>query len=381
MVSHARLSHGVTTAGDRTFELVQFTSGTTGPPAAVTMSDQSLGSNVGRILSVLDPREGDNTVSWLPLSHDMGLVGMVLASLAGADAVGGGRIVLMQPEDFIRTPDVWLRAIAEWRGTVTAAPDFGYRIAARTGFRGDLSPLRCAIVGGEVVRSSTLQAFAHATKDCGFEPAALCPAYGLAEVGVAATLTPPGVHWRDSPVERLSRRPDNRSDSAARLVSSGPPLPGHRVRAGKVSEEAERIEIVVEAPTGPRIVPTGDLGFTDEDGWLYVTGRDDDFVVLHGRNTYAPVLEEAIECIPGVRAGHVALSVMPTGEVVVLCEVEEDVSTGQRSAIAHEIRRTCVQLALARPDQVQFVDRGVLPFTTSGKLQRSRLSQIAGHLG
>ena len=176
------------------FELVQFTSGTTGPPTTVVLSDAALGYNVENILRTLDPRSGEVTVSWLPLSHDMGLIGMLLSAIAGCSAQFAGKatITLLTPESFLRSAETWPDAMGELHATITAAPSFGFARASRRAARSDLSALRVAIVGGEIVSHRALESFASAHGSTGFDPVAFCPAYGLAEIGLCATLTPPG---------------------------------------------------------------------------------------------------------------------------------------------------------------------------------------------
>ena len=182
-LEHATLS-GPSSGG---FELVQFSSGSTDRPKAVCLTDAALGANVRAVMETVRPEPGDNTVSWLPLSHDMGLIGMLLTSTASASPewVGPIDIVLLEPAQFLRNPSVWLNALSEWRGTFTASPDFGYRLCVERGKTDhiELGPLRCAIVGGEPVRASTLTEFADRYGRDGFRSTALCPAYGLAEVG------------------------------------------------------------------------------------------------------------------------------------------------------------------------------------------------------
>jgi fatty-acyl-CoA synthase len=393
------------------FELVQFTSGSTRQPRPVVLSDVALGANVTAMLEVVAPRPGDTLVSWLPLAHDMGLVGMLLTGLAAGapEWTGGADVVLLDPRAFLRRPAAWVEALSRWDGTFTAAPDFAFWMAAQRGPRGgvDLSSLRCAIVGGEIVRADTLERFTAAFAGCGFDPVALCPAYGMAELGVAATLTPPAVLWRELAVDTLGLaddqvRPTRGHDgTVTRLVASGAPLPGYEVRArapgagvngltgpdrfdgssGLVERLAVRGPSVgVDGTTGSSFAgddgwfSTGDVGFVEEGG-LYVCGRTDDWVVTHGRKLHAPTVEVAVGEVAGVRAGRVTAVGLPTGGWVVVAEPfgRSPLRSVEIAPLQREIRRVAVDTAAARPDEVVVVAPGSLPLTSSGKLQRNQV--------
>ena len=383
------------------FRLVQFSSGTTGPPRAVALDDQALGANVLAILRRIDPRPGDTAVSWLPLAHDMGLVGMLLASIAGMapGMAEGGDLLLLDPTRFMRSPGTWLTALTERRATITATPGFGLRLATRQPLPGrvDLSDLRCVIVGGEVVRADTLRAFTEACAPMGLGEGVLCPAYGMAELGVAATMTPAGEPWRTrwlsaaglADGELAGPRPGER---AVELVAAGPPLDGYQVTTA-VDRARATGRVVVRGPsvgadgfTGRSLcgedgtLVTGDEGFV-EDRWLYVAGRADDYLVAHGRNLYAPAIEAAIGGCSGVRCGRVAAISLPTGAWSVIAEVADAVrgDTGAQDRIRADVGRAAVGVTSARPDDIILVPPGTIPITTSGKVRRARLrSQILG---
>lgn len=391
----------------RGFELVQYTSGSTNQPKAVMLDDAKLGANLAAIIDAIQPRPGDKPVSWLPLSHDMGLIGMLLTSLASArpSLAGRGEITLLDPAEFLRDPGGWLRVMSESGATITAAPDFGYRLCAERRHRLplDLSRLRCAIVGGEIVRRSTLTAFVDQFSGVGFRPDAFCPAYGMAEIGLAATMTPMGSSWREMVVATapLGERalvgvaPSSAGeDEVTALVSSGPALVGYEVRCqaepGAVGPVAVRgPSIGVEATSGTGFadadgwMTTGDLGTVSE-GWLYVSGRGDDYVVARGRNIYAPAVEQAIGAIGGIRAGRIAAFGLPTGDWIVAAEPESKAVLRQHevSGIVRDVRRVALGVAACSPTEVALVPRGHLPFTPSGKLQRREVARryLAGEL-
>lgn len=385
------------------FSLVQFTSGSTGPPSPVRVTDAHLGANVGAMLEALRPGPGDGVVSWLPLAHDMGLIGMLFTGVAasGPAWADGTFVVLLNPTTFLRSPNLWLEALDRWRATFTAAPDFGYRHALRRPSSRplDLSTLRCAIVGGEIVRADTLETFADALSPQGLSGRALCPAYGMAEAGLAVTMTRPDDEWRSTTLstarlaegEVVAAAPG--TVEATTLVASGSPLRGYGVGAGS-GTDAGSIRIAgpslgshgvtgrpVAGPDG--WYETGDVGFVD-DGAVYVCGRRDDYVVARGRNVYAPALDSAASAVAGVRAGRVVAVGLPDGDWVIVAEPEpgRTLTSGDRQRLRREIARSAVEVCAARPDSVVLVEPGSLPLTSSGKLQRqrTRAALVAGDL-
>lgn len=385
------------------FRLVQFTSGSTGPPRPVAVDDASLGANIEAILAVVQPQPGDSIVSWLPLAHDMGLVGMLLTGLvaAGPRFVDGGDIILMDPTTFLRDPTVWLESLDRWRGTFTAAPDFGYRLATRRSPSRhiDLSSLRCAIVGGEVVRAETLTSFVSTFRGNGLSPQALCPAYGMAEMCLAVTLTSPGESWRTRTVsssalaDSLISEPRNAGDELV-LVASGRPLPNYEV-AGP-SSEVETGELAVRGPSigndafegtplGDKLgwYKPGDTGFI-EDEWVYVAGRTDDYVVANGRNIYAPSVEAAVGVVDGLRTGRVTVFGLDGGQWVIAAEPVDAMllDPDEMDRLGRAMKSAAVGVSSAKPDAVILVEAGALPLTSSGKLQRKLVRHrfVAGDL-
>jgi acyl-CoA synthetase (AMP-forming)/AMP-acid ligase II len=375
------------------FRLVQFSSGSTSHPKAVLLDDAALGANMAAILTAIQPRPGDVAVSWLPLSHDMGLVGMLLVGVAGAGPrwAQSGTIVLLDPMAFLRRPSIWPEALDRWRGTITAAPNFGYEMAARrpASQRLDLSTVRCAIVGGEITRAETLLLFAGCYETQGFDSLALNPAYGMAELGLAATMTPSDEHWRSYSLSTAALADGMVSrarsgESRTTLVASGRPLPGYDVDCdagdgaiGQIAVRGRSIGADGRTRTSYADIDgwyrPGDSGFLDE-GLLYVCGRTDDHLVTHGRNIYAPAIEAAVTGIDGVRPGRVTAVGLPSGDWAVVAELSDPATASTAlGALRQEIRRTVVQLTTAQPDEVILVARGTLPLTASGKLQRNEV--------
>lgn len=374
------------------FELVQFSSGSTARPKGIALNGGVLGVNVSAILERVRPQPGDVTVSWLPLSHDMGLIGMLISSVAACSPlwVGKGTIVLLEPEAFLRSPRMWIEALDHWHGTFTAAPDFGYRVAAerRPSTSVNLRQLRCAIIGGDIVRADTLRGVLETFGDDGLDAHALCPAYGMAELGLAATMTPPSDLWRAEAVDvgalaGYIRSSPKDGTPGLTMVASGNALDGYRIEVEAGAAEVGQIRIFapesgVDADTGSPLVggdgafETGDVGFMSGDGWLYVCGRGDDHLLAHGRNLYAPAVENAVSLLPGVRAGRVTAVGLPTGDWIVAVEwaARTPPTVQEALRLRQDVRRAAVSVASAAPSQVVLVAPGHLPMTGSGKVQR-----------
>jgi acyl-CoA synthetase (AMP-forming)/AMP-acid ligase II len=252
-----------------------------------------------------------------------------------------------------------------------------------------LSQLRCAVVGGEIVRAETLAAFASAYRVHGFKEEALSPAYGLAELGVAATMTRPEQHWRSRSMSATAlaygevREPQS-GEAGMVLVASGQPLPGYEVACCS-PDGSSTGEIVVKGPsigldgtTGESLATddggytTGDTGFVDGD-WLYVCGRIDDYIIARGRKVYAPAVEAAVGELEGVRPGRVTAAGLPSGEWIIVAEPVGNVASvrGSVDYLRQTIRRCAVGIATAKPDKIVIAPPGSLPLTSSGKLQRN----------
>lgn len=368
-------------------ELAQFTSGSTSDPKGVLLGMRELGANVAAILEVLEPAPGDGACSWLPLSHDMGLVGMALSSIVGSGPgfADGGDIVLIKPDQFLRRPETWLRACSDFRSTITAAPDFGFAHAVR---RADALPveldaLRVCITGAEPVRPETLRSFHETFAPAGFDEGAFCPAYGLAEAGVAVTMTRPGERWSVAEVELDSSGVDDRRGSGTTItsVSAGRPLPGYEISCGAdpTSSDAGPQLLSIRAPSllrgylpgEPRRTPwfeTNDLAVI-RDGELFVTGRADDVVVLGGRNLHLADIEYATARGTDVPSGR--LQGIADGHGYTL--VVEEQTARSHDRLASEVRRAAVAAIGWGAESIVVTERGRLPRTSSGKPRRAVL--------
>jgi len=379
--------------------LLQFTSGSTGAQEGVMLTHANLLANLRAIAHGIRPGPGDVAVSWLPLYHDMGLIGLMLGSL-----YFGIPLVACSPIDFLRRPVRWLRMLSDHGGTLTAGPNFAYSLVARkvrdADLDGlDLSALRVALCGAEPIHPSTVEAFTRRFQAVGLRPEAFFPAYGLAENTLAVSFSDLGRPPRLQAVraDRLEAEgraePCPRGEGARVLVSVGRPLPTVEVtvvdEADRPVPEGVRGEIVVRGPSvmkgyygNPEATAdtlrggwlhTGDLGFF-LDGHLYVSGRKKDLVIKAGRNYFAEDLEAAAARIEGVKPGGVcAFSVeredRGTEEVVLVVETGDP---HPREGLADEVRAAVASATGCRPDRVIVVPARTLPKTSSGKLQRFR---------
>jgi acyl-CoA synthetase (AMP-forming)/AMP-acid ligase II len=366
--------------------LVQFSSGATGDPKAVPLTHANLITNVRAIRRFL-VGEGaplvPHTVSWLPLHHDMGLVGAVLTALDHPAS-----ITLLPPDLFASRPALWLRAIARHRASVSAAPDFGYawcveRVRDEEMEGHDLSGWCRALDGAETVSAATLRRFAARFARFGFRAEAFTPVYGLAEAALAVTAAAPGGALKSVRLDRAALALGRVVEAADGLevVSVGRPLDGVEVRApeGRVGPVLVRGASVMRGYLGGREadgglldggwLDTGDLGFL-RGGELHLCGRTRDLVILRGRNHPPQEFEQPLEAVEGLRPGGCAAFGHHPGDdgaerLVILVEARApaaDLGERCRSAV---LRATGID-----PAAVVFVAPGRLPRTSSGKVRR-----------
>jgi fatty-acyl-CoA synthase len=377
--------------------LIQFTSGSTASPKGVVLSHRTLISNghAARDHTYMTP--DDVCVSWLPLYHDFGLIGLTLWPV-----IVDMQTYLMPPETFIGSPKRWLHAMSRYGATITAAPNFAYGLAARalrSSHEGiDLSPLRIAANGAEPVDSETMDQFIEASAPTGFRPEALMGVYGLAEgtLGVSSPrpLETPPPWWvnghrlsEDGVVEEV----DESTPGARPLISVGRPIPGVeaaiRTPAGEPLPDGTVGEVWLKTEhamlgywddpeaTAETLVDgwvrTGDLGVMGPDG-MYITGRLKDMIIVGGRNLYPEDAERATTRVPGVRKGNaVAFGIVRKARegLVVIAETRltGDEAAGLAKQIATEVRKAMRVAA----DHVVLLVPGSLPKTPSGKLQRA----------
>jgi acyl-CoA synthetase (AMP-forming)/AMP-acid ligase II len=380
-------------AADQVGRFVQFTGGTTAAPKGVELSLTSIAENVRSILDRVGVRDSDTACSWLPLSHDMGLVGMCLAPIA---SFGGSwrmrRVVLFAPREFLANPSRWFRVCDAFDATLTCAPNFALDLSARRLARAtalDLSRLRVLIVGSELVQAGTLRRFSDAAGRFGFEARALCPAYGLAEATLAVTLVDPDETWRSVAVDRAALGDARLAPSTGdgiEIVSTGRAIPGVAVRiAPGDGDDVGRIDVdspalfdryvggQPRAPEGPWW-PTADLGMID-DGELFPVGRMDDILVVAGRAVYATDVEAIAAGDAGVRAGNCAAVASDDGSYHLVVEAATGVRPARDRRQAHDVasrlRAEIGRQVGASPRAVHFIRRGTILRTPSGKLRRN----------
>jgi 1-acyl-sn-glycerol-3-phosphate acyltransferase len=407
-----RAGSSVTPRADRG-ALVQYTSGSTGSPKGVLLTHANLLANIRAIGQGLRVVPSDVGVSWLPLYHDMGLIGAWLTPL-----YYGVPVAIMSPLAFLSRPSRWLWAIHTHRGTVSPAPNFAFDLVMRKvsdeEIQGlDLSTWRLALNGSEMVSADTIARFTDRFAPYGFRPETMCPVYGLAEASVGLTMTPIGRRPR---VDRIEREPfehrrelrpaTEKSSHPLRFVSCGRPLPGLDVRvvdaSGRVVDDREegRIEFrgasvtpgyfrnqdATAAARNGDWMMSGDLGYW-ADGDLFITGREKDVIIQAGRNISAPEVEDLVSAVPGIRRGCVAAfgvhdPQLGTERLVVVAETRE------RDQGAHDaLRRVVVDRMVTElgvpPDTVVLARPGSVLKTSSGKVRRTatRAAYVAGTLG
>jgi acyl-CoA synthetase (AMP-forming)/AMP-acid ligase II len=358
---------------------LQYTSGSTSVPRGVVLSHRNVMATVRMMVEAVGVTATDRLVSWLPLYHDMGLIGLAFGAL-----YTGANLLLLPPD--LRSPRAWLEAITEHRAHVTVSPDFGYRNCVRhvhdtTGL--ELGSLRMALSGAEPVRLSTIRAFQQrfGVGDI------FAPAYGLAEATVAVAVWPHG-----QPV---------RVDPTGSFVSVGRPCRGVRVEiagpsgAGRAAV-GEVGEILVRSPgvmqgyyRDPEATAralrdgwlhTGDFGFLDAEGYLFITGRIKDVIIVRGQNVVPGDVEEAVDHVAGIRySAAIGIESERTGtqRLHVVAEVRgDDLGSGDLARIAHDVTQAVRQRSGLRPARVLLVRPQTIPKTSSGKIQRSALAAM-----
>jgi 1-acyl-sn-glycerol-3-phosphate acyltransferase len=392
---------------------IQYTSGSTGSPKGVLLTHDNLLANIEAIGRGLQVRPTDVTSCWLPLYHDMGLIGSWLFSL-----VNGLPVSIMSPLAFLARPERWLWTIHERRVSLCAAPNFAYELCVRriadSALEGlDLSSWRCALNGAEPVSVDTLERFTARFAPHGFRPQTMLPVYGLAESSVALCFPPID---RIPRVDRVARAAfeSGRAEAAAAgdagalpFVSVGVALPGHEVRivddAGQ--DVADRIvgRLIFRGPSmmsgyhgKPEateairlpggFLDSGDLAYR-ADGEIHICGRRKDLIIKAGRNLVPQEIEEVVGGVAGVRRGCVAAfgvtaQSLGTEQLVIVAETRESDPEARERLIASV--QQCVAAAVGvPPDVVALVAPGQVPKTSSGKIRRgaARDLWIAGTLG
>lgn len=384
-----------------TIALIQYTSGSTGDPKGVVLTHANLLANVRAMGEAVQASSADIFVSWLPLYHDMGLIGAWLATL-----YYGAPTIIMPPLAFLADPGRWLRTIGRHRATLSAAPNFAFELCCKsihdediTGL--DLSSLRMLLNGAEPVSRATIDRFTQRFEKFGFKPGAMAPVYGLAENSVGLAFPPVGRLPIVDRVQRIALSRDgcavpasSDDDTALEFVACGCPIPRHEIRIVDESglEVPERTEgrLQFKGPSATagyfqdeqktrnlfdgEWLESGDRGYIAA-GDVYITGRIKDMIIKAGRNIYPQELEEVVGNVKGVRRGCVAaISTKDqragTERLVLLVETRLR-QPEELSALSQEIIEASSAALDVLPDDVVLVPPHTVPKTSSGKIRRS----------
>jgi 1-acyl-sn-glycerol-3-phosphate acyltransferase len=401
---------------------LQYTSGTTGAPKGVMLSHANLLANIRAMGTAVGADASDRFVSWLPLYHDMGLIGACLATL-----YYGIEVILMSPLQFMARPERWLWAIHNFGGTISAGPNFAYDLCAGRvrdevleGL--DLSAWRLAFNGAEPVSADTLERFTARFGPFGFRAEAMMPVYGLAESSVGLAFPPPGRGARIDTVERVALERDGRAIPAAadatgvlRFVACGSALRGHELRIvdteGSPLPERHEGRLQFRGPsctTGYHANPhatarlftaegwleAGDRGYI-ADGEIHLTGRIKDMIIRAGRNLYPQDIEAAVAAVDGIRKNNVAAfgtTAVRAGagtapgspeRLVVMAETRVT-DAAARARLTEACQRAAADVVDGGADEIHLVGPRTIPKTSSGKIRRGDCRELyergtAGH--
>jgi len=381
---------------------IQYTSGSTGDPKGVVLSHENLIANIRAMGNFLQVGPNDVFVSWLPLYHDMGLIGAWLGSLTFSMP-----LVIMSPLSFLARPQRWLQAIHRYKGTISGAPNFAYeaclaRVREQDIEGLDLSSWRVAFNGAEPVQPKTIEKFCDKFGAYGFDCNSMMPVYGLAENSVGLAFPTPSVGPKFDRIDKFiinkSKRAvpvitDTAENRVLHVPSCGQPLPGHQIRVvdGTGEEVPERCQGLIQFK-GPSSTSgyfrnksmtttlfdgdwrnSGDLGYL-ANGEIYILGREKDMIIKGGRNIYPAELETAIGELDGIQSGNVAVFASPdpeTGVERLIVMAESRLQTEERvSKLQKSIMALSSELTGTAPDEIVLAPPRSVPKTSSGKVRR-----------
>lgn len=386
--------------------ILQYTSGSTSEPKGVMIPDRVLSANVDACLEAAQIERGETMMSWLPLYHDMGLVGFLAIPMTK-----GVNLVQAAPQDFLAHPGNWMQWLSDYGCTATAGPNFSWVLATRalkrmTGL--DLSRLSLALSGAEPVDPKAVEAFVAEASRFGFDAGGVFPAFGMAEVAIGGSFPTRGRGLRTDTVDRFVletervAKPievldtDEFAVTARKLPLLGTAVPGLEMKV----VDPETFESLPERHVGELLLRgtsvtpgyykrpdataalfhddwlcTGDLAYL-LDGELVMCGRIKDVIIVGGRNVFPEDIERAVGPLDGVRAGNVIAFGMEgykgKESVVVVAEVRLTETSGVLADVRERIHHRALEVSGLPPRDVMLVQPGTLPKTSSGKLQRSK---------
>lgn len=387
--------------------ILQFTSGSTSVPKGVMLPHRVICANIDAMNKVVKLNQKDDVmVSWLPLYHDMGLIGILTTSM-----VEGCNLVLAAPQDYLTKPADWMRWMSKFRGTITAGPNFSYILATRalkrmssSGEILDLSKIRLALNGAEPIDPDSVEHFIEAAQKHSFRPGAVFCAFGMAEVTIAGTFPPvmrgmicDAVDRKMLESDKIARPADLGLPTTRRLPLLGRPVPGLEMRicnpeTGETLGERKVGELQIRGnsvTTGYYKRPdltknlfdqewlrTGDLGYfvslaEDNPAELVICGRLKDVIIVAGRNIYPEDIERAAGSVEGVRAGNVIAFGIDGNKGKEAVVVVAEIKAGDPEELRKNIRYRVISICGIPPKDICLVQKGSLPKTSSGKLQRS----------
>ncbi|WP_394935021.1 AMP-binding protein [uncultured Ilumatobacter sp.] len=386
--------------------ILQYTSGSTSEPKGVMIPDRVLSANVDACLEAAQIEQGETMMSWLPLYHDMGLVGFLAIPMTK-----GVNLVQAAPQDFLAHPGNWMQWLSDYGCTATAGPNFSWVLATRalkrmTGL--DLSRLSLALSGAEPVDPKAVEAFVAEASRFGFDAGGVFPAFGMAEVAIGGSFPTRGRGLRTDTVDRFVLETERVANpievldtdefavTARKLPLLGTAVPGLEMKVVdpetfKSLPERHVGELLLR---GTSVTPgyykrpdataalfhddwlcTGDLAYL-LDGELVMCGRIKDVIIVGGRNVFPEDIERAVGPLDGVRAGNVIAFGMEgykgKESVVVVAEVRLTETSGGIADVRERIHHRALEISGLPPRDVMLVQPGTLPKTSSGKLQRSR---------
>jgi len=386
--------------------ILQYTSGSTSEPKGVMIPDRVLSANIDACCEAAELGSGEAMVSWLPLYHDMGLVGfLALPMTKGVD------LVQAAPQDFLGHPGAWMQWISDHGGTATAGPNFSWVLATRALKRMeglDLSSLTLALSGAEPVDPIAMNAFVEEAGRFGFRPGGVFPAFGMAEVAIGGSFPERGAGLQTDDVDRIVLEtsrvakpvvvedPDDLALKVRRLPLLGTPVPGLEMKVVDPAtyEDLPERHVGELLLRGSSVTPgyykrpdataalfrddwlcTGDLAYL-LDGQLVLCGRIKDVIIVGGRNVFPEDIERAVGGLDGVRAGNVIAFGMEgykgKESVVVVAEVRTTDTSGDVDEVRDAIHHRTLEVCGLPPRDIMLVSPGTLPKTSSGKLQRAK---------